>query len=147
MAEALKLRYRDLLRLHSALNSLDGIRTGKEELVVFEFSTNVKWNISKNTVILNRAREEYDHRERHAMKEHGVFDGMDKNSANMMKLAAWNEEMEEHKDREVELLGVLLFSRADLLTRPPGEDRKPRPDNPIPNSVLTGLAPLLKDES
>ena len=60
MPETVTLPVRDLLKLHSALNSLDGAKTGKDEVIPFEFSPQVSWNLVKNTTIVERAKIDFD---------------------------------------------------------------------------------------
>lgn len=148
MASKLTITNRDLLKLQVGLNSLDAVKTGKEdEIRLFEFSRKVKWNLTKNTIIVNRAKEAYDLLERQTEKKNGVFKGMKMTDETAKKVAEHVAEMEDYKDQEIDLEGILLIKLSDLLARPLLDDKKPRPDNEIPQSTLTQLVPIIEEES
>ncbi len=119
MAEKLTLTLRDVQRLRRALNSLDAIKSdvdGREGLIV-------------------------DRLDRELAQKIGVFEGMEKTDANGRLMDSYRREFEAMLDQtaEIELQTVKL---PELLARP-GDPKK---QNPIPQSVLYGLMPIIQEE-
>lgn len=140
-----KLRVRDLLNIFAGLSSLDGIRKGPGEMIPFDFSRKVKWNMTKNLIAVEREKEAYDRLERKAAADHQVVNGMPKTPESVARYDAYMAEINGFQDQYADVGGILSVRLDDLLTRPPGPDGKPRPDNEIPQSVLHQLAAIIEE--
>jgi hypothetical protein len=141
-----KRRLKDLL---VGLMSLDGVRTGKDELVAFEFSRGTHSTLAEVYVAVERALMAFNVFDRACQKRHGVYDGMPTTSENAAKLAAYTDEIEAEKDAEVKLPDFPRIKLSELLTRPaaPGDRPGRAPaNNPIPQSVLNRLWPIIDDD-
>ena len=80
------------------------------------------------------------------MKQRRIPEGTQVSEANAPLVQELRDAIEELKDGEVELTGILFIKMSDLLKRPPAGDRK-EGVNPIPQSVRAGLFPIVKEEA
>lgn len=146
MPEVLHVSIRQLVSLHKGLNSLDAVRDGESELIGFLFDKKVGWELTKDGVLVERAMEAYQKRDRALMKKYGVYEGMSmKDEKNAVALSKYNEEMEVAKDDAVDIPGIIYINLDDLLNRPTGDDKNARRTNPIPLSILKCLAPIINE--
>ncbi len=147
MGQTVKLTNRRVLELYRGLNSLDGIRVGKDELVPFVFDSATKWALVSNAIAVESAKEKFDRYEREQAKTLGIHDGMTLNEANSAKVAAYKEAIETGKDIEVDFSDLTTVSRSALLNQPlDPSDKKVIPrTNQIPLSVLKMIAPIIQE--
>lgn len=145
MAEVLHITVRQLIALHKGLNSLDAIKEGRDELIGFQFDKKIAWNLTKNAVLVERAMEAYQKRERASMKTHSIVEGMKMDDKAALAVGKHNEEMEVAKDDTVDIPGIIYVKLDELLNRPTGDDRNARKTNPIALSVLKNLAPIINE--
>lgn len=154
MGSTVKFTNRALLRLHEALNSLDGSKTGKDELIPFEFTAKVSWNLAKNQVIVERAKLIFDKALRQQAAQAGVKPGESirvgpdekPDPVRLQKFAKLQDAIEEMKDQSVDLSGLIFVTLDDLLSGPVDADGNKK-HNPIPQSVRAGLVPIIKEVS
>ena len=155
VAHTIKISNRALLKLHEALNSLDGSKTGKDEVIPFEFTMDVSWRLSTNAVIVERAKLAFDRALRMVAKQVGLRPGESLHVANnenpdaakvakIEKFGQFTELSEELKDKEVDIPGILLIKLEELLNRPSSADGKVL-KNPIPQGVRNGLVPIITE--
>lgn len=144
MAEPLTVSNRALAALLRGLGSLDAIREG-ECLVGFEFAKDVKWLLMVAAVEAERAFEPYRRMDRKTASKFDIFDGMESSPENARHLSQYNAEMETLRDQEVTIDKMPRFKLDELLNRPCCDDKKVGRMNPIPQSVLVNLAPILEE--
>ncbi len=152
MGQSIEVLNRVMVKLHNSLSSLDGSKQGKDEIVPFEFAQTVSWNLTKNAVIVERAKIAYDREVRKKAREFGIMPGESieingKEAPNPEKLAKFlkhDAAVEELKDLTVTLDGLLFITLDELLNKPANADGKVL-KNPIPQSVRNGLAPIIKE--
>lgn len=136
MPSTLKLTNRQILNLRDGFKSLDGVPGRPGEVIRFEFDAGLSWNITKNTVIIERAVEVYERQRAKITKESGVAAGTTVTDANAEKVSAWKEKLDALKnDATQELVGLLKIQRAELQkagVKFPG--------------ILANLFPLLESE-
>ena len=148
MSAPLKISNRDLLKLNEALGRLDGSKTGKDEIIPFEFTPEVSWKLAKNAVITGRAVLAYEKAVKQQAVQIGIkpgesitVGGTEKpDEAKLEKFLRLDEAKETLKDQEQDLSGILLITLAELLARTDGKS------NPIPQSVRTGLVPIIEEK-
>lgn len=145
MAETMKFKIRAVLEIAAALKRLDGVVRGREP-EPFEFAPKVIWNLAKNGTIFDREVEVYNKALRAAAAEAKIYEGDSLSPANAHKFAGYKDKLEEMKDQDVEVPGVLTIKLSDLLGRPASTASKIK-TNPIPASVLTGLMPIIEEDS
>lgn len=146
MAEKLNLTLRDVQRLRRSLNSLDAIKSDVDGRVVhLDFTMPVRVALMQNAAAVEREGLMIDRLDRELAGEVGVFDGMEKTDANGRLLDAYRRKLETMLDQpvEIELTRVTLTA---LLTRSGADPKKPQQLNPIPQSVLYGLAPMIAED-
>jgi hypothetical protein len=146
MSEPLKISVRELLKLHTALNALDGIRPSADNTVIFEFEPQVKWNLTKNAVIVERHKEEHDKAVRKLMQDRKLVSGdkvNDQNRAAILEMQALDEVA---KDSPVELPGILRVKLTSLFNKRKDKDCKADVVNLIPPSVLKGMSSIIDDD-
>lgn len=150
MAEKLTLPMRKVLELRRGLNSLDAVKAGKEgEVVPLDFDPKTRYRLMKNAAIVEREALIFDKMDRGFAEQSGAYDGMEKNDANAAKMDAYKRKLEEALDQNVDLDGLLFVRMEDLLFRPLPSDAKPtdkRKSNPVPQSVLHKLMPIIVEE-
>lgn len=140
---------RDLLRLHEALNSLDGVREGKDNLIQFDFKMSVSWALTVNATLVEQAKVAFDRQVRKLAKDCGITPGetITRGEAVSPDKAArfqrLNDAIEELKDEQTEVNGLVQLRLEDILFRPASGDRK-EGINPLPQSVRNGLVPIIK---
>lgn len=152
MGTTLKLTNRAVLKLYDALTSLDGTKEKKDEMVIFEFARGVSWNLSKNTVIVERAKLTIDKEIRKLALGFGIKPGesvmvggsKEPDEAKLSKFLKHQEAVEELKDLESTLDGIVCITLDELLNRPANGDGKVL-TNLIPQSVRNGLVPIIKE--
>jgi hypothetical protein len=151
VAQELTLTNRQLLALRSGLNSLDAIKNGKDgEFIPLEFESVIRNRLMRAEAVVASAALVYDKTDRKLAEEAGVFDGMDRNDANGRKMDAYKRKIEAVLDEEVKLVGIVRIKLHELLHKPLGHDQKPNDRarlNPIPQSVLYKLAPIIEEEA
>jgi len=140
MATPTILTVRALLGLHRAFNSLDAVRSGKDEIVILEFSGSTRAKIMANFAELEAIKEIHDATDRALAKQHGVVAGMDENAENGARLDAYRRALIDaaNETREVHLHRIALSA----LLNKPGDGKTIRL-NPVPQSVLNLLTPIL----
>lgn len=138
----LTITNRQLIELDRGLSSLDAIRSGRDEIINFEFSDDTKYAIVHAAVVVRRAKETYDAFARAKAAELGVYEGLEKTQENALKVRDLNAALEAAKEKPVTLDGITPIKASDLLARP-GDPKKPAKNN-IPSSVLTNLWPILE---
>lgn len=141
----LEVTNQKLLQLHRGLNSLDAVREGRDEMIGFEFTRDVKWRLTVAAVLVDNAREAFDRVDRETAKKSGTYDGMERSDENGKKKAAYDEAMQSVLDQKVTIPDMPRFTLAELLDRPPCEDKKARKINPIAQSTLKNLAPIIEE--
>lgn len=154
MGQTLKLTNRDLVKLDNALRSLDGSKQGKDEIMPFEFAPAVSWKLSKNAVIVERAKLAYDKAVRMQARQLGILPGEsitvggDKapDAEKLAKFLKHDAIVEELKDQETEITGILCITLDELLKKPADGEGKVK-TNPIPQSVRNGLVPIITEEA
>ena len=154
MSEILKITNRDLIKLDQALKCLDCSRAGKDEVIPFEFDARVSWSLAKNSVLVERAKLAFDRAIRQQSKQCGltpgdsirVGPGDNPDPELVRKFAAFEETADVLKDQETEISGLIFISLKDLLTKPSNSDGK-QGKNPIPQSVIIGLVPIIKGDA
>lgn len=144
MGETIKVTNAALDGLVSALNSLDGIKLTGGIQEAFEFADDVQWNLSKNAVICERAKDFHKRGLSDAMKKHKIVQGEQLTEENRDRMVALQAEVDGLDTREVELTGILFVTLAELRTKPPAGDRKAG-KNLIPISVLKRLNPIIRE--
>lgn len=142
----LKVINRQMLALDRSLNQLDAVREGRDQILGFEFVTDVKWRLAQASVAVENAKAVYDRAVRQEAKRLGVFEGMPVNPETGMKADAFQEFVAELGDKEVVIPNMPRFTLAELLTRPADPDPKARKTNPIQHSTLRGLMPIIDSE-
>lgn len=149
MGEKINVTNEDLIKLHNALNfSLDGLKRGKEEAVTFEFTPEIRWNLAKNAGIVGRAKKDYDRAFRSICAANKILPGEKLTEANRDRVLKVNEEDAVLKDKEAILEGILYVTTKDLFNEREEKDEegsKRKVKNEIPQSVLVGLLPIIKN--
>ncbi len=146
MAEKLNLTLRVVQRLRRSLNCLDAIKSDVDGRVThLDFSMPVRVALMRNAAAVEVAGLVVDRLDRELAEEIGVFEGMEKNDANGRLMDVYRRKLETLLDQttDVELVTVKL---GDLLTRSGADPKKPAQLNPIPQSVLYGLAPIIAED-
>jgi len=146
MAEPLEITNRALIALCRGLSSLDAVKEGTSDIIGFAFSRDVQWRLVLASVAADGAKLAYDKIDKATAAENGVFDGMAQNDANARAIDAYTRAMEEILDKEVTIPDMPRFTLAELLDRPPSDDKRARKTNPIANSTLRNLAPILDEK-
>lgn len=137
---------RQLVALCRGLASLDAVKEGVSELIGFVFVRDVQWRLVLAAVAAGGAKLAYDKIDKATAAEHGVFDGMAENDANARALDSYRRAMEDILDKEVTIADMPRFTLAELLDRPPTDDKRARKTNPITQSTLHNLAPILTEK-
>lgn len=115
MSDSIKLTNRQILKIRDGLKSLDGIEGKGGEIIRFDFDTGLSWNITKNTVLIERAAETYDRERQKLMRKHGVTPGEQVTAANAEKVARWGEELDALKDATQDVSGLLKMKKVEFL--------------------------------
>lgn len=152
MSETLNLPLRDWLRINEALNCLDASKRGTDEIVPFEFSAEVSWRLAKNACILERLKTTFGKRMRQIAAQSGLKPGESisvgggevPDMERLGRFAKFQDLVEEAKDVEEEVSGLLFVTLDELLTKPAGPDGKVG-RNPIPQSVRNKLVPIIRE--
>lgn len=140
MSTAIKLTVRQCLEIHRALNSLDAVRSGKDELIAMEFTGVIRAKLMANAQALEPIRFAHEATDRALAKQHGVYQGIEESPENARKVDAYKRAVEDALDLEVEVQMHRIALTA-LLNRP--GDGKTIRTNPVPQSLLNKLAPIL----
>jgi hypothetical protein len=144
MAEPVKLTRRQLLELSQGLKQLDAIRENEKDLVPLQFDSKVSYRLMRTSAAVEREKALFEKLDRQAAKDAGFFEGLAANEENAKKADAYHHKRADLLDEEVSLEGVMLVSVDQLLIRP--EDFKKSKRNPVPQSVLNRLAPILEEQ-
>jgi hypothetical protein len=141
MAEIV-LPFRVLIELERGLAQLDAVREGEKELNPICFETAVSYTLLRNAEAIAKEIALFNKLDRDAAAALKFFDGMPVTPENSAIAAAYQSKRAELLDTEakVELTRVKLD---DLLKRP--EEIKKSKRNPIPQSVLNRLAPMIEE--
>lgn len=134
MSDLLTLTNRQIIKLRDGLMSLDGIAGRPNEVIRFEFDTQLSWNIAKNAGIINRAFDLYEAERNKISRDMRVQPGLPVNEANSDRVAAWSEKIETLKELQQEFRGLLKLKRAEL-----------QKGNKIPPGILANLMELLEE--
>lgn len=145
VGDTITLTRRQLLELSQGLKQLDAIRENEKDLVPLAFDTKVSYRLMRSSVVVEREKALFDKLDRQAAKDAGFFEGMAANDESAKKADEYNRRRADILDEEVKIEGVMLVSVEQLLSRP--EEFKKSKRNPVPQSVLNRLAPILEEES
>lgn len=140
---------RQLLELELGLRQLDAIRGGeeKEKFVAIEFDAKTSYRLMRNRVFIEPAKMAFDKADRAAAKDAGYYEGMSVNDENAKKADAYQQRRADLLDEEIEVDGLMLVTVENLLNRPEEDPKTKKPKrNPVPQSVIARLAPILKVE-
>ncbi len=139
----LTIAFRQLIELESGLRQLDAIRESEDALVPLMFETKVSYKLMRTAEVVAKERSRFDKLDRQAAKDAGYFDGMTANEANAAKADSYQRKRAEILDTEIKVeLATLKIE--ELLNRP--EEFKKSKRNPVPQSVLARLAPIIERE-
>ncbi len=141
-----KITNRELRKLHQGLSSLDGIRQGSNEVIGFVFDSKTKLALMHNTIAVERAKEALDRVEQKSLKEKGIYDGVERTPETIKKLGEHMQMIETLNDEIVDLAGLREIKASEILNQPQCDAKAPCKCNPIPQSVLTQLRPILVDD-
>lgn len=150
MGDTLKITNRALVKLDEALYCLDASRTGKDEVVPFVFSPKVSWALAKNAVLVERAKLAFDKAVRAQAKTlkiapgESIKAGEEVSPEKRERFAAFTDAIEELRDQEVEISGLIYIKLEDLIEQPAAGDAKAK-QNTIPQSVRNKLVPIIVD--
>lgn len=157
VAETVTVTRRQLIELSQGLKQLDFIRENEKELVPLQFDQKVSYRLMRSSVVIERERALFDKLDRTAAKDAGFYEHMqvipskDAGPAeraacdeNARKADAYQQKRADLLDEEVKLEGVMLVTVEQLLVRP--EEFKKSKRNPVPQSVLNRLAPIVEEE-
>ena len=141
MSDTITLPVRRILELYRALNSLDAVKQGHDEIVPLEFSGLVRAKIVANCVTLDPLVRAHETTDRLLSKQHGVIvdqkgDTPDSAQAMDAYLRSVHEALDLQRDVALERIRLV-----DILRRP--GDPKNQKLNPVPQSVINRLAPIL----
>lgn len=159
MADSVTLTRRRLLEVSQGQKQLDAIRENDKEFIQLQFDSKVAYRLMRTSVVVEREKALFDKLDRMAAQEAGFYEHMQvipsndagpeeraMCDANARKADAYQRARAELLDEEVTIDGVMLVSVKQLLERPE-EDRKTKSRrNPVPQSVINKLAPILQEE-
>lgn len=145
MADKLTLKIRQVVEIAQGLKRLDGIVRGREN-EPFEMSAKTIWNIAKNGTVFDREVEAFNKAQRSAAAGSKIYDGDALVPATAVQFAAYKDKIEEMKDAEIEVPGVLMLKLSDLIKKPSNSPSKIK-TNAIPPSVLTQLMPIIEEDA
>jgi hypothetical protein len=138
---------RTLLKLHQALNSLDAIKSGSDQIINFHYDTATKLAIVHNIIAIDRMREVLDRAVSDSLKANKITDGMEKTEKNSEAMAKHLLFMEDIQNADADLTGLRPLKIASLLNQPKCNEKDCAKQNNIPNSVLAALAPILEEDA
>ena len=140
MVETVKLTVRRIADLQRALNSLDAVRQGKDEIVPLEFSGATRARLMASAMTVAQVMAVHDATERALAKQFGVYADMPKNAETAITMDDYRRAVEEALDeeREIDIVKIKL----DALLNKPGDGKTVRM-NLVPQSVINKLAPIL----
>jgi len=138
---------RTLLKLHQALNSLDAIKSGSDQIINFHYDTATKLAIVHNIIAIDRMREVLDRTVSQSLKANKITEGMEKTPQNNEAMAKHLLLLEEIQDADADLSGLRPLKIASLLNQPKCGDKDCVKQNNIPNSVLAMLSPILEEDA
>lgn len=148
MPETIEIHTDDMIRLSLALNQqLDGIRRGKDILEPFCFAPQIRWNLAKNGVILERAKKTYDAAFRKICTECKVIPGDKLTDANRQGFIELRAKEAEQLALPVKIEGLLFIRLSDLMNEREEmvDDKKVKVRNEIPQSTLIALSPIIQE--
>jgi hypothetical protein len=140
MSTAIELTVRQFLEIYRALNSLDAVRSGKDELIALEFTGVTRAKLMANSQALEPMRLAHEAADRALAAQHGVHQGMGESPENASKVDAYKRAVEDALDLKCEV-GLHRIALTALLNRL--GDGKTIRTNPVPQSLLNRLAPIL----
>lgn len=147
MSESLEILTRDMLKLNQGLNGLDGIKPSATETLIFEFDDKTKWNLTKNAVIVDAAKEQYEKGMRKLLAENKLIVGEEITDKNRDAAQNVKNLDEAAKDSPLKLEGILRVKLSALLNRRTAKDGKTQIVNQIPISVLKNLSYIIEDDT
>lgn len=142
MAEAVTVTFRQLLEMERALAQLDAIRESEKEFVPIQFDTKTSYRLMRNAEAVAKERARFDKLDREAAKSAGFVEGMAANDENAKKCDDYQHRRGALLDNEIKVELVRLKIE-ELLNRP--EEYKKSKRNPVPQSVLNRLAPMIEE--
>lgn len=162
MAETLRIANWVLLRLEEGLRQLDAVREDKDKLVGFEFETKPSYRLMRGSVAALRAKAAFDMADQRLRATHEVYEGMlisyppdtkptadqlDAAAANAKKVDAYQRARAVLLNQEADVDGALMMTLDQLFNRPESDPKKTARRNPIPQSVIAKLAPIIEEEA
>lgn len=132
-AKSLTPSNREILKLHSGLKDLVGAQD-KEGIERFDFDLKTAWNLAKCLSIVERAVETYERAKRVLAAKLGVVEGQKLTDENAPKVAQFLKQLDDLKDQQNELSGLLRFKVGDI-----------QKAGNIPHTVLANIMPLLDE--
>ena len=138
---SLKFTNGQLARIAAGLAGLDGVQIRPDEFRAFRFDdeNETTWLIAENSAIVAESLKVFERAKKLLAIQHGIADGMKITTENAPKVAEFMSALALLEDKEVEVPGLKMISRARLCV---GKGEK---KNPIPPSVLAKLHPLLEE--
>lgn len=150
MAESIDLTRRQLLELSHGLKQLDAIRESEKDVVPLMFDAKVSYRLMRTAEAVEKEKARFEKLDRLAARDAGFFEGMAAKNAdgspheeNAKKADAYQHKRAELLDEVVTLEGIFRVSVEQLLSRP--EEFRKSKRNPVPQSVLNRLAPMLEE--
>ncbi len=151
MADAITITFRQLLDLSVGLKQLDAIKESDKEFVPIAFDSKVSYRLMRTSEVVEKDRARFEKLDREAARAAGFFEGMTAkhvdgtpHEENAQKADAYQHRRANLLDQEVKLEGVFFVTIEQLLGRP--EEYKKSKRNPIPQSVISRLAPIITVE-
>lgn len=141
MAE-IALPFRVVIELERGLAQLDAVRESEKELNPIVFEPAVNYMLLRNAEAITKEIARFNKLDRDAAHEVKFFDGMEATPANSIIAAAYQRKRAELLDTEAKF-DLTRIKLDDLLKRP--EEIKKSKRNPIPQSVLNRLAPMIEE--
>ncbi len=148
--EVITLSFRQLIELSTGLKQLDAIKESDKDVVPLAFDFTTSYRLMRNSIVVERERAIFEKMDREAAKAAGFFDGMaaknadgSANEENAKKADDYQHRRANLLDGEVKLDGIMPVTVEQLLTRP--EEFKKSKRNPVPQSVIHRLAPILEE--
>lgn len=143
MAETIEITRRQLLELSRGSQQLDAIRESEKDLVPLLFDHKVAYRLMRNSTVVEREVAIFNKLDRDAAKACGFYENMVVNDENARKADEYQRKRAELLDETVKLEGIFLIKIEELLNRP--EEFKKSKRNPVPQSVLARLAPIIAE--
>jgi hypothetical protein len=144
MAENMTLKLRQVIDISAGLKRLNGVMTNGL-FSPYEFSPRTTWNIAKNGTIFDREVEAFNKAQRQMAAADLLHDGDAVGPANAARFSAYKDKLEELKDKDVEVRGVLILTLSELLEKPATTSSKAKTNGILPG-ILTQIMPIIKED-